>query len=437
MKEQSIDAPLPKGVADFLPEKAAKIGFIQERILNVFERWGFRRVITPLLEFQDVMVLAMGDNLKEKVFRFDDRQSGKLLVIPPDITPQVARIVATRMSGYPLPHRLYYSGRVLRHAELQSGRSRELFQAGVELIGLDSPEADAEMVVIAVESLKNLGFDNFRIALGQVEFFRGILDAAGISAGSREKIRCAMGKKDVSALRDILAEESVPDSTREELLALPRLFGGREVIAEASRLVANDRSRRALDNISQVIDILDIYGVSTYLTIDLGEIRGLDYYTGVTMEGFIAGVGEPVCSGGRYDNLTGCYGFAAPATGFAFNIMALLGVVERRPDVEASKTVDFLIVNSRPDRREALEVAKQLRDSGFSAARDIIRRDIADSLAYAEKMNIVHMLIIGGEGCDDDAVQVVRVADGKGMQVRKDDLYRTDIPEAFGPLQGE
>jgi ATP phosphoribosyltransferase regulatory subunit len=434
---KSIDAPLPKGVADFLPEKAAKIGFIQERILKVFEQWGFRRVITPLLEFQDVMALAMGDNLKEKVFRFDDRQSGKLLVIPPDITPQVARIVATRMNGYPLPHRLYYRGRVLRHAELQSGRSREIFQAGVELIGLDSPEADAEMVAIAVESLKSLGFDDFRIALGQVEFFRGIVDAAGLSGSFRDKVRHAIGKKDVSALRAILAGESVPESIQEELLALPRLFGGREVVDEAGRLVSNDRSKKALENIAQVIAILDIYGVSDYLTIDLGEIRGLDYYTGVTMEGFVTGVGEPVCGGGRYDNLTDCYGFAAPATGFAFNIMALLGAAEKRPDVEASKTVDFLVVNRKQDRREALEVAKRLRKKGFSAARDIIRRDVAASQEYAAKMNIMHMVVIGQEGCADDEFHVVRVADGKGLQVRKGDLYKKDFPEAFGPLQGE
>ena len=152
-----IEAPLPKGVADFLPEKADKIGYIEGKIRRVFELWGFRRIITPLLEFHDVMALGMGDDLRERTFRFDDRQTGRLLTIPPDITPQVARIVATRMQGYPLPHRLYYSGRVLRHTEIQSGRSREIFQAGVELMGLDSPEADAEMVAMAVEALQGLG----------------------------------------------------------------------------------------------------------------------------------------------------------------------------------------------------------------------------------------------------------------------------------------
>jgi len=434
---RNIEASLPKGVADFLPEKAAKIGYIQERILKVFELWGFRRIITPLLEFQDVMTLAMGDDLKERVFRFDDRQTGKLLVIPPDITPQIARIVATRMTGYPLPHRLYYSGRVLRHAELQSGRSREIFQAGVELIGLDSPEADAEMAAIAVEVLKSLGFDGFKIAIGQVEFFRGIMDSAAFSPTSRDLLRNAIGKKDVSGLRALLENEPVADAVKEELLALPRLFGGPEVLCEAERRVTNERSRKALDNIAQVLDVLDIYGVSDYLTIDLGEIRGLDYYTGVTLEGFVTGVGEPVCSGGRYDNLTAHYGFPAPATGFAFNIMALLTAAEKRPDVEASKTGDFLIFNTKEDRREALEIAKRLRKKGFSVARDIIRRSLSESLEYARKMNILHMIVIGADGCADDHVYVVRVADKKGITVAKGDLCRKDFPSSFGPLQGD
>jgi ATP phosphoribosyltransferase regulatory subunit len=434
---RNIEASLPKGVADFLPEKAAKIGYIQERILKVFELWGFRRIITPLLEFQDVMALAMGDDLKERVFRFDDRQTGKLLVIPPDITPQIARIVATRMTGYPLPHRLYYSGRGVRHAELQSGRSREIFQAGVELIGLDSPEADAEMAAIAVEVLKSLGFDGFKIAIGQVEFFRGIMDSADFSATSRVLLRNAIGKKDVSALRALLENEPVADSVKEELMALPRLFGGPEVLAEAGQRVTNDRSRKALDNVAQVLDVLAIYGVSDYLTIDLGEIRGLDYYTGVTLEGFVGGVGEPVCSGGRYDNLTAHYGFPSPATGFAFNIMALLTAAEKRPDVEASRTGDFLIFNAKEDRREALEIAKRLRKKGFTVARDIIRRSQSESLEYARKMNILHMIVIGADGCADDHVYVVRVADKKGITVAKSELIKKDFPSSFGPLQGD
>jgi ATP phosphoribosyltransferase regulatory subunit len=155
------------------------------------------------------------------------------------------------------------------------------------------------------------------------------------------------------------------------------------------------------------------------------------------MEGFVGGVGEPVCSGGRYDNLTAHYGFPSPATGFAFNLMALLTAAEKRPDVEKSKTGDFLIFNTKEDRREALEIAKSLREYGFTVARDIIRRSLSESLVYARKMNILHMIIIGADGCADDHVYVVRVADEKGITVAKSELYRNDFPSGFGPLQGD
>ena len=422
-----IEAPVPKGVTDFLPEKAGKIGYIEEKIRRVFELWGFRRIIPPLLEFENVMSLGLGEDLKETTFRFDDRHTGRLLAIPPDITPQVARMVATRMQGYPLPHRLYYNGRVLRHAEQQSGRSREIFQAGVELIGLDSPEADAEMVAMAIEVLQGLGFDDFKLDIGQLEFFRGIMATSGLSVAVCRELQDAISKKDASAVKELLAGEPLDDRTKEALTALPRLFGGREVLTAAAQVATNDRSLRAIDNISQVLDILDIHGVRDYLTIDLGEIRGLGYHTGLTFEGFVGGLGEPVCSGGRYDTLLANYGMTAPATGFAFNVLPLLNALERRPDVEASKTRDFLLFNLKEDRREVLEIAQALRRKGYSTARDIIQRDFDNSLAYARRMNILRMLVLGGDACANDEVYIVRVADGQGRRVKKADLYQAGL----------
>jgi ATP phosphoribosyltransferase regulatory subunit len=431
-----IEAPLPKGVSDFLPETADKITFIAARIHRVFDLWGFRRMITPLLEFEDVLALGMGEELRGKTFRFDDRQTGRLLAIPPDITPQVARIVATRMHALPLPHRIYYNGRVLRQAQMQSGRSREIFQSGVELIGLDSPEADAEMVAMAVEVLKDLGFSGFKIDLGQVAFYRGIMEASGLSPFVQRQLQEAIAKKDVSAARAILENEKVSDRIREEIELLPRLHGGRAVLDQASRSVSNDRSKRALDNLAQALEILDIYGVSEHLTVDLGEIRGLDYHTGITFEGFVPGVGEAVCSGGRYDDLTAKYGFPAPATGFAFNIMALLAPLSKRPDVEASRSRDFLIFNQRDERREALELAQALRSAGFTCARDIIKRDFDSSLSYAKKMDIRMLLAIGAENCAENQVYVVRVADRRGIVLDRDELFEKSLDSKFD-LQGE
>jgi ATP phosphoribosyltransferase regulatory subunit len=432
-----IEAPLPKGVADFLPETADKIGYIDGKIRRVFELWGFRRIITPLLEYHDVLALAMGEELREKAFRFDDRQSGRLLAIPPDITPQVARIVATRLKGYPLPHRLYYSGKVLRHVERQSGRSREIFQAGVELIGLDSPEADAEMVAMAVEVLLGLGVTDFKIDLGQNEFFRGLMADAGVSPATRRQLQGAISRKEYAAVNLILEKEPITDSFKEEIVALPRLFGGPEVVAAASRIVTSPRSLKALENIGQVLEILNIHGVTDYLTIDLGEIRGLNYHTGLTFEGFVTGLGESVCSGGRYDNLTANYGFPAPATGFAFNILSLLAALDKRPEIEATKTRDFLLFNLREDRREVLEIAQCLRQKGYTTARDIIRRDFDSSLEYARKTNIQHMLVIGGSYCGEDEVHLVRVADNRSINIRKNLLFETDELLNFDSLQGD
>lgn len=430
------DISLPRGVSDFLPDTAAKIGYIEGKIRRVFELWGFRRVITPKLEYEDVLAIGLGDELKDKTYRFDDRQTGRLLAFPPDITPQIARIVATRLKNWPLPHRISYSGRVLRQTEMQTGRSREVFQSGVELIGLDSPEADAEMVAMAVESMLGLGFDDFKVDLGQVEFCRGILAASGLTGKPLQALQQAMARKDVTAIAKVLAENSVSDESYREITALPRLFGGREVLDEAARTVNNSRSCAALENLRQVLEILDIHSVGDYLTIDLGETRGLDYHTGITFEGFVPGLGEPVCSGGRYDNLTARYGFPAPATGFTFNVLSLLQALERRPEVEACTTRDFLLFNSGDDRREVLETARLLRSQGYTTARDIIRRGFDSSLEYARRMNIRCMLVIGDD-TGYGSCCAVRIHDGFKIRFNRELLHREGLMQFIEESRGD
>lgn len=430
------DISLPFGVSDFLPDAAAKIGYIEERIRRVFELWGFRRVITPKLEYEDVMAIGLGDGLKDKTYRFDDRQTGRLLAFPPDITPQIARIVATRLTASPLPHRISYSGRVLRQTEIQTGRSREIFQSGVELIGLDSPEADAEMVAMAVEVMQGLGFSDFKIDLGQVEFCRGIIASSELGGQPLRDLLEAVSRKDASAVARIIAENPLSEDSAREISSLPRLFGGREVMDAARQVTSNSRSRLALDNLQQVLDILDIHGVSDHLTIDLGETRGLDYHTGVTFEGFVPGLGGPVCSGGRYDTLSGRYGFETPATGFTFDVLSLLQALERRPELEASTTRDFLLFNCGSGRREALETARLLRSRGYSTARDIIRRDYDSSLEYARKTNIRCMLIIGDEA-DGGDIRAVRTRDGRTVRFGRDVLSRDGLMDYIEENQGD
>jgi len=414
---------IPKGVTDFLPEQAEKIGFIESAINRTFDLWGFRKMIPPMLEFEDLLAVGMDESLRSKLFRFEDRQSHRLLAVPPDITPQIARIESMRMKSHPLPHRIYYNGRVLRHVESQSGRSREIYQAGVELIGLDSPEADAEMIAMSVEAMRKIGFDDFKVDLGQVDFYSGIMKSADLDSETAAEIQSAIARKDLSTVTSILETQKISESAKSEILALPRLFGGIEVLDKAYEAVRNDRSRRALDNLAKVIDILAMYGVGKELTIDLGEIRGLAYHTGLTFEGFVPGLGEPICGGGRYDSLMGKYGESRPATGFAFNILNILQVFENTSSRDIVRLPSFLLFNLKEDKRSALSLASALRSHGCSVARDIIRRDFEQSVEYAKFNSIEYTVVIGAPDLAEDEVLLVASGNGIRRKVKASDLY--------------
>jgi ATP phosphoribosyltransferase regulatory subunit len=258
-----------------------------------------------------------------------------------------------------------------------------------------------------------------------VDFFKGIMAAADLPQGTEIQLQEAIARKDSTAVNQLLEQAPLPDSLKCEISALPRMFGGTEVLQTAGKQVRNDRSRAALDNLAQVIDILSIHGISEQLTIDLGEIRGLAYHTGVTFEGFVPGIGAPVCGGGRYDGLMARYGQSIPATGFAFNVLRLLQGLEKQPGIDAGKSMDLLIFNRLADRRDALAIATELRRQGFSVARDIIRRDFEESLAYARRMNIRQMMVIGGPDLADDEVSLVRVDSAAGRTVKKSALANT------------
>jgi ATP phosphoribosyltransferase regulatory subunit len=420
----SLEAILPKGVKDFLPIKAAKIDYLQKTLLSIFSQWGCRPIVPPSLEYLHVLERGLGEGLREKSFRFDDRQSGKLVAFSPDITPQVARIVATRMKDIPLPLRLCYSGRVMRHTEQQVGKDREIFQAGVEMIGLESPEADAEMIAMAIESLKTLGARQFTIDIGQVEFFRGVMASRKLPPSLAAELQSAIARKDTSSLKTLLEQAPLDDRACEEILALPRLFGGREVLAKAEKAVSNERSRRALDNLAQVLDILSVYGIEDHITFDLGELRGLDYHTGLTFQGFLTGIGRAVCLGGRYDNLTARYGYPAPATGFAFDLLNLLFALDKELDAVAAIHTDVLIFQAGVNKESAQQIARSLRTKGYSAARDIIARGLDDSIRYAQKMNYRFILCVGE---NRENVQIINLIDNSTRTVPYVDLFAEDF----------
>jgi len=403
------EATLPKGVKDFLPVKAAKIDYLRRTLQGVFSAWGFRPVIPPSMEYLPVLERGLGADLRAKAIRFDDRQSGELAAFTPDITPQVARIVATRMAGMPLPLRLCYDGRVLRHEQEQQGKDREVFQTGVELYGVASAEADAEMIAMVAECLQALAAESFSIDIGQVEFSRGIMEQVDLPPAQMRELITALDHKDSAGLRRLLDVAELPAPLRDEILLLPRLFGGPEVLDKAAAAVHNPRSQQAIANLRRVVEVLTVYGVGDHITFDLGELGGLDYHTGITFDAYLPGVGQAVCSGGRYDNLTAAYGEALPATGFTFNLLNLLFCLDKNLDAVAGGGSDVLIAQAGESKELAQRIAQTLRRRGYSAARDMVERDAAATLAYAQTMNYRYVMSIGA---DADTIRLLRLDDG-------------------------
>jgi len=391
---------IPKGVRVYLPPQAALKRELETKLLSVFQRWGFQEIVTPSFEYYDVLALGLGEEFRDRTFKLTEQATGRLLVLRSDITPQIARVAATILKDYPKPLRFCYNSNVFRYVEPQVGRHREVYQAGVELIGLELPEADVEMIAIAVECLMEVGLADFKIAVSQVEFLRGLLEQLQLPYAAERQVQAALHRKDSSALDLLMEEFQLGRSARNMLLALPNLFGGEEVLAAASHLVNNQRSEQALTNLQTVYDMLKIYGLEAFVLLDLSEIRGFDYYTGIVFEGFTTNLGYEICGGGRYDHLIGRFGEECPSTGFAIDIEKLQMALERQGALRPPMHVDFLIMDFKPDKRDALRIAKELRQRGYRVARDIIRRDLAGSLAYAQRMGIARGIILGTTGLE-------------------------------------
>lgn len=407
-----IPTSIPKGVQVLPPPQASRLRWIEKKLLSVFQRWGFREVLTPTFEYLDVFAHGANSGGQGKTFKFVDRQTGLLLALRSDLTPQVARMVATTMRHDPLPLRLAYSASVFRHEEPEAGRQREFFQTGVELIGLDRPEADAEMISMAVEGCREAELPHFQIDVGQVEYLRGILQALDPSPELRRNILSALRRKDAVELEIILSPLPVEAKLKEGIVNLTTLYGGEAVLEKAKAWAVTEQSRSALDNLIQVYDVLKTYGLAEHIIIDLGETYAFDYHTGVTFQIFTESLGYPIGGGGRYDNLIGQFGYPCPATGFAFELEKVLAVLEAEGIAPADHGPDFLIIDFNPDKRHALHIAQTLRSKGYAVARDIIQRDLEGSIHYARVSAIPRAIILGREGMPGDVLNVRDLATG-------------------------
>lgn len=349
----------PLGMRDILPESLAKQRHLEWSLRHCIEKWGYEEILTPSLEYYDTVGTASA-TLTDRMFKLLDKQ-GKTVVLRPDMTTPIARVVSSLYKEVELPIRLFYQANVFRAQEKEAGRNAEFFQTGVELIGDASVDADAEAIALAVFCLQAANVPAFRIAIGHVDFVDGLLQEIVADAEVEAQFLRFLYERDFVGYRQLVESLSISDQDRHRLHALLRLRGGKSKIDEARELTVNGKARKAVQTIASLWEALEAYGVTECVLLDFNLISNLDYYTGIVFEGYAADLGSPLVGGGRYDHLLGQFGRPASATGFAIKMDRLLQVTANGSVTRAARTM-LIYVPSK--RLHALLEAQRLREKG-------------------------------------------------------------------------
>lgn len=333
LKPLSIERQLPHGVADLYFEQAARKTQLETRLHETFAQWNYTQVIPPTFEYYEALAAEASPQVREEIYRFPDRD-GRMLALRADPTIPIARLVSTKLYDQPLPLRFFYVANVFRHEEPKASLRREFTQAGVELIGAGTPQADAEVIALAVTALRAIGLQEFRLRLGAMDLVNALLAPLHLAESRLEQIKAALERKNQGALDDALRQISMTEETHRAIAALPALAGNAEILARAAQECAvNEPARRAVERLRVLWQILDALNVADAVTLDLGMVRGMAYYTGIVFEGFARGIGFSILSGGRYDNLLAHFGGAHPACGFAIGVERALAALQlQNPD---------------------------------------------------------------------------------------------------------
>lgn len=366
----------PIGLKDYLPSVVKKLRSIEYKVLHCMEGWGYEQIITPSMEYYDTVGVASSTS-DAKLFKLLNNR-GTTLVLRSDMTAPIARVVSSLLKDSEFPLRLSYHANVFRTIEEEAGREAEFFQTGLELVGDSSAEADAEVVALAIASLQAAGVERFKIAIGHVGFLNGLLEGALPDRPTdQQRLKEKLLSRDYVGYRDELSKLQLDDATSQALTDLLRLRGGEEVCKQALQVSSEAIAKEAIEHLCEIWAILEAYGVSEHVLIDLTMIGDFSYYTGMTFEGYAADLGFPVVSGGRYDNLLAQFGRPAPATGFALKTTRILELLEQTTEEVPNKT---LIVYNEQGRQAALAEAQRMRRTGSFVVTERVEEFKVDSL---------------------------------------------------------
>lgn len=377
----------PQGVKDELFKEYEEKQNMLKKIARIFRSFGYREVATPTIEYYEVFSAIKSTVLKNEIFKLIDK-SGELLALRPDATIPIARIVANNYKSSKKNYKLCYSTQVFK---MSNEKKREVTQTGVEYFGNINPEADAEVISIAIKTLIENGVE-FHIEIGNAGYYKGLLEEVNLSEEIELKLKELIESKNFAEIKKFVESIDIGEEQRAILAKIPNLYGDfKQTLKEAENYCLNDNMRNAVEDLKEIYAILEDYEYEEHISLDLGLINDLDYYTGVVFKGYVKGYGEMVLSGGRYDTLTKYYGQYIPATGFGLNVDDLINAIASQDESTESNYIDYKINYKKPVRKKAIELAKSLREKGYTV--ELERKSSFEELG--EELGVSNLISLG------------------------------------------
>lgn len=357
----------PEGVRDIYSQECSRKQKLQEKLHRVFHQYGFEDIETPTFEYFEVFSKEVGTIPSRELYKFFDRE-GNTLVLRPDFTPSVSRACATYFNPEKEVVSLCYTGNTFINNSSFRGRLKETTQMGVERMGDDSPEADAEILAMTVECLLATGLTEFQVSVGQVDYYKAIFAQTGLSQEEEEELRELISQKNYFGVEELVKSKKMDKSLAKVLSQLPQMFGSAEVLEKAKALTDNPQALKAVARLEEIYELLKVYGYEKYITFDFAMLSKYHYYTGIIFQAYTYGTGEPLIKGGRYNQLMKHFGKPAASIGFAIVVDNLLMALSRQK-LEMEDPDDVTVITYRKENRiQAIKEAKELRAQGKNVA---------------------------------------------------------------------
>lgn len=382
----------PEGVRDIYGEEYSKKLYIQKLFHDKLRAFGYQDIQTPAFEFFDVFGKEMGTTPSKELYKFFDKE-GNTLVLRPDFTPSIARSAAKYFMDETIPLRFCYEGNTYINNSNLQGKLKETTQMGAELIGDDSAYADAEMIALLIEGLQNIGLKEFQISIGQVDYFKGLCAQASLDEDTEEELREFISNRNGFGAKELLVEKNVNANHIDALLHVSELFGSYEILNDADSLADNERSKKAVNRLRKVYDLLKIYGVEKYISFDLGMVTKYNYYTGVIFSAYTYQAGSAIAKGGRYDKLLSKFGKNAAATGFVLMIDDVMTALTRQNLCPVPENKNILLVYNC-DIEKAIKEASDYRVKGYCTVMMKMEKEKDSYEEFATQNNIAKVIFL-------------------------------------------